>query len=158
MKFLKGSTPAHRLIVLLVSRVGALTSCVSKGTIKVGNIFTRMENLMKLSTASFAILLGLVNISLASATEITCAGTEPFWGITSSEKELTFFTPDAPENAQTFKIVSVSKDATVIKTEYTTLTLNADVECSDGMSERTYTHSAAYDIAGKTLYGCCTLK
>lgn len=114
------------------------------------------------NTVSFAILLGLVNISLASATELSCAGTEPFWGITSSGKELTFFTPDAPESGRSFKIVSVRQETrsgsvTVIKTENTTLTLLRDADCNDGMSERTFTHQAVYDIDGEVLAGCCSL-
>ncbi len=109
--------------------------------------------------------LAALSVSQAAfAIDMQCAGTEPFWGVSVSGTTLTYSSPEM-ENAAKLKIKSTRQAAgmagnvaAVIKTKYSTLTIVAGADCSDGMSEDTYTHHAVYDVNGTVLYGCCNLK
>lgn len=98
------------------------------------------------------------------ASTISCAGTEPFWHIDIKGKTLEYSSPETPEGAK-FTVTTIQEAAgaptdlaKVIKTQFTSLTIVRGSDCTDGMSEQTYTHHAVYEIGGSVLYGCCNMK
>lgn len=111
---------------------------------------------------NFALVATLFALTTVSAqADMSCVGTEPFWGLKISEKSIRFSSPDVLDGVQ-LKIKSkkeaagmVEGFATVIKTKHTSLTMVRG-ECSDGMSDATYSHHAVYEMKGTVYYGCCS--
>lgn len=99
----------------------------------------------------------------AFAANLNCSGTEPFWNATIDNKLMTV--SDASlDNPVKLKILSVNQAAgftdnniMVIKTKFSRMTVVAG-NCSDGMSEETYTHHAVLERDGIIFGGCCNLK
>jgi uncharacterized membrane protein len=111
---------------------------------------------------SLLVMLSLLVSNFAFAAEtLYCAGTEPFWGITITDKTIHYRSPEVLDGEVT-KVRSRSDAAgmptdrvVVIKTKHTSVTLVADDSCTDGMSEETYRYHAVYVRKGTVLYGCC---
>ncbi|MBS1961268.1 MAG: hypothetical protein JST04_03555 [Bdellovibrionales bacterium] len=113
------------------------------------------------------LLVSVLFASEAFAANLTCVGTEPFWGVTVDGNTLTYSTPDHP-NGEKLAIGSIRTadgmpegSTTVFRTKAcifrrtTTLTVIRASGCSDGMSDATYSHYVVYDIEGHVLAGCC---
>jgi uncharacterized membrane protein len=105
----------------------------------------------------------LFGTTSAFATDMTCGGTEPFWNIQITGKTLTYQSPTIPNTK--LNILSATDAAgtpdglaKVIKTKYTTLTIVRGEDCTDAMSDQTYTHHAIYTYGANVFYGCCNLK
>lgn len=120
---------------------------------------------------SLKIALSVLTLFIGSevfAADFSCNGTEPFWGIKVQGETLTYSTPENQDGRE-MKIRSIRDaagvpewTATVVKTgcalkRRSTLTLLRG-KCSDGMSDKVYSHHAIYDVDGGVLYGCCDLK
>lgn len=111
-------------------------------------------------------LLALTVSASAMATDYKCSGTEPFWGMSIEGDKLSYDYPaDEPVN-KTEKIISKKLMAArpeafgvVAKTKKATATIVLNDQCSDGMSDETYSHSAVLDVKGLSvaLEGCCNV-
>lgn len=108
-----------------------------------------------------ALLVSMISLS-SFAVEISCNGTEPFWNASVKKGIITYLSPEL-EKTVSLKVTSTQQAAgftennsMVIKTKYTTLSLISG-ECSDGMSDETYSHHALYDYNGVLLGGCCNV-
>ena len=85
-------------------------------------------------------------------------GTEPFWGLTINRAGLRFTTPDNPTGLR-FPLteITLAGDAVqwVGKTKTAVLTTRLRPgRCSDGMSDRAWTHHAVVRLDGVTYRGC----
>ncbi|MFN3807521.1 hypothetical protein [Asticcacaulis sp.] len=91
---------------------------------------------------------------------LSVIGTEPFWSLTLTERDVTFERPG--EEAQVFPrhLFEINKDksgpkrAELLSNEMS-LTLIAQT-CSDGMSNRTYPLTAEVNLGDEVLKGCAT--
>lgn len=90
-----------------------------------------------------------------SAEEISyrATGTEPFWGLSVTQRELRVTWPEPePSVASAYTVEERADGRTYKGTALTaTITLKA---CSDGMSDRSYPHSVKVEVAGRVLQGC----
>lgn len=84
-------------------------------------------------------------------------GTEPFWGGDIDGRTLTYKTPDDPEG----EVIMVERFAGRGGIAFSGLLDGADfemtvtpLECSDGMSDRTYPFTATLQIGEETRNGC----
>lgn len=108
--------------------------------------------------------LALLSAATAFATEMKCGGTEPFWAVTVKNGKMTFSSPESPQDAVSAVVSTreaagmIAGTATVVKTKNSTLTVVRGADCSDGMSEETYTHHAIYDADGTVFSGCCKVQ
>ena len=110
------------------------------------------------------VCLAVSMISLSTfAASINCGGTEPFWNASVKKDVLTFSSPELVKSI-TLKVLSTQQAAgysnnniMVIKTKYTRLSVIAG-ECSDGMSENSFSHHAIFEKNGVVFGGCCNLK
>jgi len=97
-------------------------------------------------------------ISTASfATTVNCVGTEPFWSVRTDGKVLMY--SDPVSRTRPMPITSVTQAAGfadgfafIVKTKTTRLTVIAG-QCSDGMSDETYTHHTVLMKMGKNCAG-----
>lgn len=105
----------------------------------------------------------LLTINFASAADMKCNGTEPFWSVSVKNGSLTY---DNPSNdGSSVRTIESTRDAagtmpgyiTVIKTASSTLTVVAGT-CNDGMSDNEYSHHAVFDVDGTVFGGCCNAK
>ncbi len=111
---------------------------------------------------TLVLFASLAALTTASAqADMSCVGTEPFWGLKVSEKTIRFSSPDVLDGIQ-LKVISkkeaagmVEGFATVMKTKHTSLTM-VHGECSDGMSDHLYSHHAVFEMNGTVYYGCCS--
>lgn len=110
----------------------------------------------------FAMAVTMISFS-SLAVEINCNGTEPFWNASVKDGKISYLSPEL-EKKVTLKVTSTQQAAgfsennsMVIKSKYTTLSMIAG-ECSDGMSDETYSHHALYDYKGVLFGGCCNVK
>jgi uncharacterized membrane protein len=95
------------------------------------------------------------------ATTVSCAGTEPFWSVRTDGKVLMY--SDPVSRTRPLPITSVTQAAGfangfafIVKTNSTRLTVIAG-ECSDGMSDETYSHHTIYEMGDRVLAGCCNV-
>lgn len=99
-------------------------------------------------------VLGGVNLGQP----IRALGTEPFWGVDLTGRELVYAGVDRPEQrAPQPEPVVQGTTATYEATTGAGQTIRvmlAATECSDGMSDRTYPLSAIVKIGDETLTGC----
>ena len=112
-------------------------------------------------------LILLVTMSLsvsAMATDYKCSGTEPFWGMSIKGDKLSYDYYGEVEINKTEKILSKKLMAArpeafgvVAKTRKVTATIVLNDQCTDGMSEETYSHSVVLDVKAlpMVLEGCC---
>ncbi|MEA9355275.1 hypothetical protein SHI21_03645 [Bacteriovorax sp. PP10] len=117
-----------------------------------------MKNLILLLAMSFSVS--------AMAVDYTCSGTEPFWGMSIKGDKLSYDYYGEVEVNKTEKILSQKFMAAraddfgvVAKARKATATIVLNDQCSDGMSDQTYSHSAVLDIKAlpMVLEGCCNV-
>lgn len=110
------------------------------------------------------LLLALSFSVSAMAIDYTCSGTEPFWGMSIKGEKLSYDYYGEVEVNKTEKILSKKFMAArpeafgvVAKTRKVTATIVLNDQCSDGMSDQTYSHSVVLDIKAlpMVLEGCC---
>jgi len=113
------------------------------------------------------LLLVLLTMTLsvsAMATDYTCSGTEPFWGMSIKGDKLSYDYYGEVEVKKTEKILSKKLMAArpeafgvVAKTKKVTATIVLNDQCSDGMSDQIYSHSLVLDVKAlpMVLEGCC---
>jgi len=80
-------------------------------------------------------------------------GTEPFWGLTIDERQMVFTQPDAQPVSQPTPKVIVGFAGEI----YQTPRLNVNIvhmQCSDGMSDRTYLDKVQVTVDGRRYDGC----
>lgn len=113
---------------------------------------------------SLLVLLAMTFSVSAMATDYTCSGTEPFWGMSIKGDKLSYEYFGETEVNKTEKILSKKLMAArpeafgvVAKTRKATATIVLNDQCSDGMSDQTYSHSVVLDIKAlpMVLEGCC---
>jgi len=110
------------------------------------------------------LIISLMILSIpAFAVNLECGGTEPFWGATVKDGLITYLDPNMDKSIK-LKVTSVDQAAgysinniIVIKTKFTRMTV-VQGDCSDGMSDETYSHNAVFEKDGIVLGGCCNLK
>jgi len=81
------------------------------------------------------------------------AGTEPFWGLSIDERQMTFTRPDAKPVSQPTPKVIIGFAGEI----YQTPRLNVNIvhmKCSDGMSDRTYPDKVQVTVDGRRFDGC----
>lgn len=112
----------------------------------------------------FIALLTLTASVSAMATDYTCSGTEPFWGMSIKGDKLSYDYYGEVEVKKTETILSKKLMAArpeafgvVAKTKRVTATIVLNDQCSDGMSDQTYSHSVVLDVKAlpMVLEGCC---
>ena len=89
----------------------------------------------------------------------TAVGTEPFWGITISGREVTWGDPEYEDLKGTVGKPKLTRNKAVWKGTIPhhgafTLTLSNQGDCSDGMSDFTYPLTARVETASFELNGC----
>ncbi len=94
------------------------------------------------------------------ATEYSCFGTEPFWGIKITEKVLKFdeiieVKADEVILSKTQAHGTMSDYAFLVETDKTQISVVTG-ECNDGMSDNIYSHHALVKTGSQVLYGCCS--
>jgi uncharacterized membrane protein len=104
-------------------------------------------------------LISVFSVSSFGAT-LNCGGTEPFWGLKITDKSMTF---SSPESLKPVVLSVVSRQeahgfsagfAFVVKSKFSRATVIGGT-CSDGMSDRTYSHSIVFENGNGVLAGCC---
>lgn len=85
--------------------------------------------------------------------DFNLVGTEPFWGGKIRGDGLTLSRPGQPEVSATNAGVRVEGDVGVWGAGHLVIRLTPEA-CSDGMSDRTYSHRAEVTFNGKVLKGC----
>lgn len=114
---------------------------------------------MKLLMAIFTLFAA---VSL-QAKVMSCVGTEPFWGATLNlDNGVVKIAEPSSEKGATIKTVITSAAGTsgdyafVAKGKYTSLVVMNNQNCTDGMSEETYTHSVMLiGYKSQPWFGCC---
>lgn len=114
-------------------------------------------------------LIAFLALSLsvsAMATDYICSGTEPFWGMKIKGDKLSYDYYGENEVNKTEKILSKKLMAArpesfgvVAKTRNVTATITLNDQCSDGMSDQTYSHSVVLDAKAESVVfeGCCNV-
>lgn len=109
-------------------------------------------------------LLTLTASVSSMAVDYKCSGTEPFWGTSIKGDKLSYDYYGEIEINKTEKIISKKLMAArpeifgvVAKTRKATATIILNDQCTDGMSDQTYSHSVVLDIKAlpMVLEGCC---
>jgi uncharacterized membrane protein len=88
-------------------------------------------------------------------------GTEPFWGVVISDSGLTFSTPESPDGirfpaslpaleGKTYRWSSATVGPNAHRLEVTIV----EKRCSDGMSDKVWTHAATVRYDGQLYEGC----
>jgi len=108
---------------------------------------------------SLVILSLICSFSAMADSGYKCFGTEPFWGMELTQNKLIFglFPEDRTvEDVLSKEIAQGTGEdyAFVVTTKNATATVIAG-ECSDGMSDKIYSHHVVYKNSTATLYGCC---
>lgn len=104
--------------------------------------------------------------SAGSVPELSCFGTEPFWGLsTNASGALSISDPMSDTNKTysktTLKNAAGTADGFAFQIEArdsldNVLKLNVvRSECNDGMSDNIYPYTAMVDVDGSILFGCC---
>ena len=90
-------------------------------------------------------------------------GTEPFWSITTSEREVAYSTPELSDGVRLNVGSGYYKDGSTGEERISfSATLNGEVlvlqiasgTCSDGMSDTVYPYTAKLRIGQRTEQGC----
>lgn len=86
------------------------------------------------------------------------SGTEPFWNLAIGHAGIRFATPDDPKGIR-FPPADLTLTGDVLrwasKAEALTITVQIKAgTCSDGMSDRAWTHQAVVQLGGMTYQGC----
>ncbi|TGX55884.1 META domain-containing protein [Sphingomonas gei] len=109
--------------------------------------------MIKLAAAGLLMLTALPASAQSNAQPYRASGTEPFWSLTIDGSTIRY-QPAAG------RVVSVARPRPTIGfngENYRTRRLTVDithVECSDGMSDRTYHDTVTINVGGRTLRGC----
>jgi uncharacterized membrane protein len=122
----------------------------------------RRTQMKKLTLILLATLCSTQLMALETP-KLACAGTEPFWGITTEAKSLSL--DNYGDEVAKYEITDVSAAVgtqegwtTLIsaqnKAEKLSLIVKKE-ECNDGMSETVYKYSASVVTGGSLLIGCC---
>jgi len=80
-------------------------------------------------------------------------GTEPFWGLAIDERQMVFTQPDAQPVAQPTPKVIVGFAGEIYQTPRLNVNI-VHVQCSDGMSDRTYPDKVQVTVDGRRFEGC----
>ena len=113
----------------------------------------------------------LISSSAGLAHDFKCIGTEPFWGLTISDRQIRFSSPDdgfdlapvEPSSARgmaedyvlvyrTHKTAEPSEPVTVV------LQKSPSSQCSDGMSDTSYPYYGVLVTREAVFAGCCQKK
>jgi uncharacterized membrane protein len=81
------------------------------------------------------------------------SGTEPFWAMTVSERELRVTWPEPEPSITTSYTIEQRSDGRTYKGKSLTATVTIKT-CSDGMSDRIYPHTVKLELGERTLNGC----
>lgn len=95
-----------------------------------------------------------------------CSGTEPFWSITISERDLKVDMMDGPDYTVpvTFRRTSANNQTIAViaganGTNTTQTFLQKVNECSDGMSDKNYPYAITAVVNNRNVYsGCCDVQ
>lgn len=100
----------------------------------------------------------------------SCHGTEPFWSVQISDKEITF---ESPNDEKAFHYpLNKPKEAAMVSLEYIRiyesqskdkksririilLKRKNNYTCTDGMSDEQFTYEVIVEKDGKYYHGCC---
>ncbi|EJL34334.1 putative membrane protein [Caulobacter sp. AP07] len=85
--------------------------------------------------------------------DFNLVGTEPFWGGKIRADGLSLSRPDQPEVSAANTGVHVEGDVGVWGSGHLVIRLTPEA-CSDGMSDRQYSHQAEVTFNGEVLKGC----
>jgi uncharacterized membrane protein len=106
-------------------------------------------------------LLALTASVSTMAGDLSCGGTEPFWGLEIKGEKVIFSNPYM-ESVTTEKVTlkqeaanTNSDFAFVLTTESGATATVITGECNDGMSDTIYSKHIIYKNAEDVLYGCC---
>jgi heat shock protein HslJ len=106
-----------------------------------------------LATLTLATLAALPAQAQSNGQSYRAVGTEPFWSLTIEGRSIRYQPMEG-------RVVTVAKPRPITGfngERYVTRTLTVDithVECSDGMSDRTYRDTVTVKVQGRTLRGC----
>jgi heat shock protein HslJ len=91
----------------------------------------------------------------ASAQEINyrATGTEPFWGMSVTQRELRLTWPEPEPSVATAYTLEEHADGRTYKGAAFTAVVTYKT-CSDGMSDRAYPHTVTVQLADRVLKGC----
>jgi uncharacterized membrane protein len=120
-----------------------------------------------LCSATRQVALGIVALTIGCApaprataptAPFRAIGTEPFWGLQITTDGLRFTTPDDPAG-RSFPPVepAAAGDTLHWVAEAAGVTLDARIwpgECSDNMSDKVWSHTAAVQLGGTAYRGC----
>jgi uncharacterized membrane protein len=108
---------------------------------------------MKFAAAGALALIALPAHAQSNAEPYRALGTEPFWSMTIDGSTIRYQPAEG-------RVVSVSKPRPIVGfngERYQARGMTVDithVECSDGMSDRTYHDTVTINLGGRTLRGC----
>jgi heat shock protein HslJ len=91
--------------------------------------------------------------STADDVSYRATGTEPFWGLSVTQRELRVTWPELEPTVATAYTVDERADGRT----YKSAAFDAMVtfkSCSDGMSDRVYPHTVTLEIGKRVLHGC----
>ena len=80
-------------------------------------------------------------------------GTEPFWGLTIDQRNMTFTRPDAQPITQPTPRVIIGFAGEIYQPPRIHVNI-VHMKCSDGMSDRTYPDKAQVTVDGRQFNGC----
>ena len=80
-------------------------------------------------------------------------GTEPFWNLLIDERDLTFTQPDGQPIRQPRPKVIIGIAGEIYQTPRINVNI-VHVQCSDGMSDRTYPDKVQVTVDGRRFEGC----
>jgi uncharacterized membrane protein len=99
-----------------------------------------------------SLLAGCATPQAGSAT-YRAVGTEPFWSLTISSRELSFTQPETQPIRQPTPKVIIGFAGEIYRTPRIDVNI-VHVRCSDGMSDRTYPDKVQVTVDGRRLNGC----
>lgn len=119
-----------------------------------------------LAILSLFSILTLTGAAASEVPQLSCFGTEPFWGIQIDAKGFLSFS-DPTMDSKKFYSKTILKNAQGTSADFAfqvlaqdmakkTLKLNVVRQaCNDGMSDETYPYTTLVDVDGEILFGCC---
>ena len=109
--------------------------------------------MIKIAAAGLLTLIALPAFAQSNAQPYRALGTEPFWSLTIDGSTIRY----QPAGG---RVVSVARPRPIVGfngERYVTRRMTVDithVECSDGMSDRTFHDTVTVTLGGRTLRGC----
>ena len=109
--------------------------------------------MIKIAAAGLLTLIALPAFAQSNAQPYRALGTEPFWSLTIDGRTIRYQPAEG-------RAVTVARPRPIVGfngERYVTRGLTVDithVECSDGMSDRTYHDTVTVTLRGRTLRGC----